>query len=50
MKHLVTIGSIVYRLYNWKSKVKWYYDLGKNVFFVDPQFEQEFIQKVRQGY
>jgi hypothetical protein len=49
MGHLITLGNIVYLLYNWKSKIRWYYDFKVSVWFVDPMYEQEFIDTKRQG-
>lgn len=40
------IGGIRYCIYDWQGKIKWYYDIGIHVYFVDPMFEEEFIGKI----
>lgn len=45
MKYL---GNICYSLYNWNARVKWWFDFEWRIFFVNPRYEEEFIEKVKQ--
>ncbi|XER11959.1 hypothetical protein SATMO3_21450 [Sporomusa aerivorans] len=34
-----------YIIYNWSSKIKWYFLFSERIFLVDPMYEQEFKKK-----